>query len=149
MSYLFDTDAISELLRPTPVPAYLRWLGQVPRAEQYTSAVVVGELMKGAWRSPRREHHLGMLEERVLPMVTILPFDAAVARVYGRLLDELERSGRPISEVDAQVAATALHHGLHLVTGLPARFDGISGLALEPVLAAARGAGGPVGSGLG
>jgi predicted nucleic acid-binding protein len=96
MSYLFDTDAISELLRPTPVPACLRWLGRVPRAEPYMSAVVVGELMKGAWRSPRREHHLGMLEERVLPMVTILPFDAAVARVYGRILDELERSGRGI-----------------------------------------------------
>jgi toxin FitB len=147
MSFLFDTDAISELLRPAPVPAYVRWLDTLPRAEQYTSAIVVGELMKGAWRAPRREHHLAMLEERVLPMVTILPFDAAVARAYGRLRDELERAGRALSDVDAQVAATAMHHGLRLVTGLPARYDGIPDLSLERVLAHARGTPGPVGSG--
>jgi predicted nucleic acid-binding protein len=148
MAFLFDTDAISELLRPTPVGAYVRWLAEVPRAEQFTSAVVVGELIAGAWRSPRREHHLAMLDERVLSVVTILPVDAAVARAYGCLRAELERSGRALSDVDAHVAATAIHHGLALVTGLPARFDGIRGLALEPILAKARGIPGPVGSGL-
>jgi predicted nucleic acid-binding protein len=38
MAYLFDTDAISELLRPRPFPDYVAWLSTVPREEQFTSA---------------------------------------------------------------------------------------------------------------
>jgi len=49
MAYLFDTDAISELLKPRPAPHYVRWLMAVPREEQYTSydaaaARVYGEI---------------------------------------------------------------------------------------------------------
>ena len=51
MAFLFDTDAISEVLKPRPLPAYVAWLRAIPRAEQFTSAVVVGELFKGAYRS--------------------------------------------------------------------------------------------------
>ena len=40
MSYLFDTDAISEVLKPKPLPEYVRWLETIPRADQFTSAVV-------------------------------------------------------------------------------------------------------------
>ena len=52
MAYLFDTDAISELLKPRPVAGYVRWLAAIPRVEQFTSAVVMGELYQGAFRSP-------------------------------------------------------------------------------------------------
>jgi toxin FitB len=149
MPYLFDTDAIAELLRPAPSPGYLRWLEGVPRSEQFTSAVVVGELMKGAWQAPRRDHHLARIHERVLPAVTILPFDAAVARAYGQVLQQLTARGRTLSELDAQVAATAIHHGLALVTGAPARFEGLDDLRLEPVLARSRGGVAPMGSGVG
>ena len=38
MPYLFDTDAVSEVLRPRPLPKYLDWLRNVPRDEQFTSA---------------------------------------------------------------------------------------------------------------
>jgi len=51
MAFLFDTDAISELLRPRPATAYVAWIMKVAREEQFTSAVVVGELYKGAYRS--------------------------------------------------------------------------------------------------
>jgi len=44
MPFLFDTDAISELLRSRPNPVYLRWLSAIPREDQFTSAVVIGEL---------------------------------------------------------------------------------------------------------
>ena len=55
MAFLFDTDAISELLRPRPAMAYLKWLMKVSREEQFTSAVVIGELYKGAYRSQDRD----------------------------------------------------------------------------------------------
>ena len=51
MAFLFDTDAISEVLKRRPLPAYVAWLRTVPRVEQFTSAVVIGELFKGAYRS--------------------------------------------------------------------------------------------------
>jgi len=54
MAYLFDTDAISEVLRRQPLEPYLDWLGTVPREEQFASAVTVGELYKGAYRSQAR-----------------------------------------------------------------------------------------------
>jgi hypothetical protein len=46
-------DAISELLRPRPGRAYVRWLDTVPRQDPFTSAVTIGELFKGAYRRSR------------------------------------------------------------------------------------------------
>jgi predicted nucleic acid-binding protein len=85
VAYLFDTDAVSEMLRPKPLPAYLEWLRDVPREDQFVSAVTVGELYHGAYRSAAQERHLTNIEQRVLPAVTILPYDASVAKVFGQV----------------------------------------------------------------
>lgn len=138
MAYLFDTDAISELLRHRPLPAYVEWLGTVPREDQYSSAVVVGELFKGAYRSAARDRHLTNIEERVLPAVTVLPYDTATARVFGRIRAHLEDEGQVLPDADLQIAATALHHGLELVTGNLRHFRRIPDLRIEPVLDDAR-----------
>jgi len=138
VAFLFDTDAISEVLRPRPAPAYLRWLSQVPRAEQFTSAVVVGELYKGAFRSPNRERHLENIEKLVLPALTVLPYDLAVARVFGELQAGLSAHGRTLADADLQIAATAILHGLELVTGNLRHFARIPGIHLHRALADAR-----------
>ena len=139
MAYLFDTDAISELLRPRPLAPYVRWLSTVPREDQFTSAVTVGELFKGAYRSRQVERHLTNIEERILPAVTTLPYDVATARVFGRVRAELERAGTILPDADLQIAAIAIHHDLELVTGNVRHFERIAGLRLERVLAEARG----------
>ncbi|TNF77688.1 MAG: type II toxin-antitoxin system VapC family toxin [Acidobacteria bacterium] len=139
MAYLFDTDAISELLRPRPVATYVSWLGRVPRDEQFTSAVVVGELFKGAYRSAARERHLENIEQLILPTVTVLPFDTAVARVFGRIRAELEERGQLLADADLQIAATAVHHGLELVTGNLRHFGRNQDLAISRALIEARG----------
>ena len=138
MAYLFDTDAISELLRPRPLPRYLDWLRAVPRDEQFTSAVTVGELFKGAYRSAAMERHLNNIEERVLPAVTILPFDLSTARVFGMIRAELERNGNILPDADLQIAATALYHDLELVTGNLRHFQRIPSLRLNHILADSR-----------
>ncbi|HYX24525.1 MAG TPA: type II toxin-antitoxin system VapC family toxin [Thermoanaerobaculia bacterium] len=138
MAFLFDTDAISEVLRKRPVPAYLEWLGTIPRGEQFTSAVSIGELFKGAFRSPTRERHLTNIEKRILPVITVLPYDVAVARVYGRIEAILAEKGQPLADADLQIAATALFHGLELVTGNVRHFERIPGLRIQRVLADAR-----------
>jgi predicted nucleic acid-binding protein len=135
---LFDTDAISELLRPRPDPGYLEWVRTIPREDQFTSAICVGELFKGAFRSSARDRHLKNIEQRVLPAVTVIPFDVAVARVFGEIRAGLEVRGLPLPDADIQIAATALYHGLELVTGNVRHFRRIPQLQLNLSLAEAR-----------
>lgn len=139
MPYLFDTDAISELFKAKPAASYLHWIRTVPREDQFASAVSIGELYHGAFRSSHPDRHLHNIETRVLPAVTILPFDGAVAKVYGHVRSHLERVGKPLADADLQIGATALHHGLELVTGNVRHFERIDGLAVARVLADARG----------
>lgn len=138
MAFLFDTDAISEVFRKRPAEGYVRWLGTVPREDQFTSAVVVAELYKGAFGSGRATVHVSNIETRVLPSLTILPFDIAVARVYGQIESTLRKGGRPLADADLQIAATALHHGLELVTGNVRHFERVPGLSLNRILADSR-----------
>lgn len=137
--YLFDTDAVSELLRPKPLGAYLAWIRTVPREDQFISAVTVGELYHGAHRSPARDRHLENIEQRLLPAVTVLPFDVAVAKVFGEIRAVLETRGTRPDDADLPIAATALHHGLELVTGNVRHFGRIDDLVLNRMLANARG----------
>ncbi len=138
MQYLFDTAAVSETLRREPAAAYLRWLSGVPRADQFTSAIVIAELYRGAFRSSVPVRHLQSIEERILPALTVLPFDTATARVYGEIQAHLAATGQGLADADLQIAATAIHHNLSLVTGNLRHFERIPGLRLERVLAAAR-----------
>lgn len=138
MAFLFDTDAISEVLRRRPSERYVLWLRGVPRAEQFTSAVVVGELFKGAYRSPDAPRHLRNIETRVLPVLTVLPYDVDVARAYGALRAQLEETGQTLADADVQIAATAVHHDLELVTGNLRHFRRISGLRFNTILEDAR-----------
>lgn len=138
MAYLFDSDAISEVLRPRPLKPYVDWLKTVPREEQFTSAVVIGELYKGACRSKARERHLANINQRVLAAVTALPYDVATARVFGHICARLEKLGAVLADADLQIAATAIYHGLELVTGNLRHFERIPNLRLHRVLADAR-----------
>jgi predicted nucleic acid-binding protein len=138
MAYLFDTDAISELFKPKPAVTYVEWLATIPREMQYTSAVVVGELYRGAYKSSAQERHLRNIEARVLPAVTVLPYDLEVARACGHLQAELEKRGMPLHDADLQIGATAVTHGLELVTGNIRHFERIPGLVVKRVLADAR-----------
>lgn len=138
MAFLFDTDAISELLRPRPSIAYTSWLMNVAREEQFTSAVVIGELYKGAYSSQARERHITNIEKRILPAVTVLPYDTSTAKVFGRIRAHLEEAGEILPDADIQIAATALGHALELVTGNLRHFSRIGGLKLNTIFADSR-----------
>ena len=138
MVYLFDTDVISELLRSRPSLTYVEWPRAVSQEDQFTSAVVIGELYRGAFRSPARERHLANIRECILPAVTALPYDVAVAEVCGFLSAELEKTGQVLADANLQIAATAVYHNFELVTGDLRHFARIPRLRCEPVLANAR-----------
>jgi predicted nucleic acid-binding protein len=116
----------------------MAWLRTVPRAEQFTSAVVVGELFKGAYRSGDAPRHIRNIETRVLSAVTVLSYDIEIAKVYGGIRARLEDAGRPLADADLQIAATAVHHDLELITGNLRHFRRIPGLRLRTVLDDAR-----------
>ena len=138
MAYLFDTDAISELLRPRPLSTYVDWIGSVPREKQFTSAVVVGELYKGAYRSQARQLHLANIERRILPAITVLPYDVATAKEFGKIRAWLEETGAILPDADLQIAATAIYHDLELVSGNLRHFSRITELKINSILADAR-----------
>jgi predicted nucleic acid-binding protein len=135
VAYLFDTDAISETLKRRPAPAFIEWLAGVPREEQYASAVSIAELYRGAYRSEHAQQHLANIEDRVLKAVTVLPFDTGVAHVYGRLYAQLAESNRLLADADLQIAATAIRHGLELVTGNLRHFARVPGLRIDEAFA--------------
>ena len=138
MAFLFDTDAISELLKPRPLDIYIEWLSKVPREEQFTSSVVIGELYKVAYRSHARQKHVKNIEQRILPAVTALPYDVATAKVFGQIRAKLEEAGTILPDADLQIAATAIYHDLELVSGNLRHFSRITRLKINSILADAR-----------
>jgi tRNA(fMet)-specific endonuclease VapC len=93
------------------------------------SVVTLGELVYGAMKSSRPRENLIRLEQ-LRSAVALLRCDAETARRYGELKNELRRKGRPIPENDIWIAATALQHGLTLVTP-DSDFEHVEGIDRE------------------
>jgi len=129
--FLFDTDTITNVLKPKPSPALLKRLAGLDIAHQFVSAITVAEIVYGACKSTGRQQHIYNLEHLLLPNVNVLDFDCAAAYVAGEIRADLDARGRPLAFVDIQIAATALAHDLTLVTGNTQHFDRINDLQVE------------------
>lgn len=133
--FLFDTDVVSQILKTSPLPSLMGRLAAIPPEHQFTSAITVGELVYGAYRSPRRELLLQQLAARVWPNIRVLPFNRASAEVFGRLRARLEQDGTPLAEPDLRIASVALAHDLTMVTGNVRHFGRIAELRIVNWLA--------------
>lgn len=117
MSYLLDTNVVSETRRRTPDAGVIAWLGAVGQEQLFVSVLTLGELANGVARYRRRDaraaeslaHWLQGIE--LLFADRVLPIDAATAMTWGEM--GADRS-RPV--IDTLLAATAQVHGLTLVT---------------------------------
>jgi tRNA(fMet)-specific endonuclease VapC len=127
--HLFDTDILSLLMRPRPVPAAVRRLAELPQDEIFTSAITLSELIYGAERKGTRDLHERI--ERIVERLVVLPFDERAARIYGPLKADLQRKATPLDEPDLRIASTALANGLTLITGNVRHFDRVPGLTIE------------------
>ena len=121
MTYLLDTNVVSEWVKPRPEPGVVRWLDAVDEEHTHLSALTMGELREGVHRlAPGRrrddlDHWLtNDLADRFAGRV--LAIDAAVAHRWGELLASTARNGRTLPVVDSLLVATALEHGCTLVT---------------------------------
>jgi tRNA(fMet)-specific endonuclease VapC len=121
---LLDTDILSEVLKgknPQVAERASAYLGAYNRLT--ISVVTLMEVVKGL-RKVGREEPLRRFEAG-LYRFDVLPFDAEAASLAGRIYGDLERVGQPIGRADPMIAATALRHGLVLVTGNEAHYERI------------------------
>jgi len=98
------------------------------------SAVAVAEMLLGIYLSrpsPQREHRERFVE-RIIDRFDVLAFDLPVARLYAQLWADLRRAGNLIARHDLMVAATALHHGYHVLTDNLRDFERVPSLNVRP-----------------
>jgi predicted nucleic acid-binding protein len=119
LSYLIDTNVLSELRKRQPGQAVVDWFARRPGSSLYLSVLTIGELRKGilAMRrdDPRKTALLDWLEHE-LPRYfdgRILPIDVKVANRWGQIC---AMAKRPLPAIDSLLAATAMTHDLILVT---------------------------------
>lgn len=137
MSFLLDTNIISETVRPRPEARVIEWLEQQSPEELFLSALTIGELMRGACKvkeTLRREKLTKWIEEDLRHQFEsrLLAFDDASARVWGQLMGNGDRTGKTPSAFDAQIAAIAIERGLILVTRNISDFESFELEILNP-----------------
>jgi len=118
LSYLIDTNVLSELRRKSPDPGVVAWFSQRPPITLHISVLTLGEIRKGIegiGDEVRRQSLIDWLETDLPTFFTgrILSVDGAVADRWGRLV---AAAGRSLPAIDSLLAATALEHDLVLVT---------------------------------
>jgi len=118
VSFLLDTNVVSEMARAKPHPGVERWFSDVPGEALYLSVLTLGEIRKGIEQletGARREKLQVWLESELPDWFEdrILAVDSAVADRWGRLLSEVKR---PVPAIESLLAATAVQHRLRLVT---------------------------------
>src|SRR5215472_18161694 len=115
-----DTNVVSELMRPAPSPVVWDWVRAQRTSDLRTTAVTVAEIRYGLERLPagqRKDRRLAVVGEVFGAFGdSILPFDAAAAEWYGRVVFHRESLGRPIEGFDAQIAAICRAHGAAVAT---------------------------------
>ena len=131
--YLLDTDVISELRRRRRNRNVVAWIGNVSAADLFLSVVTIGEIELGIARQRVRnpsfakdladwlEVTLRAYEERILPLTV------GIARRWGRLAAQLGNN-----QLDLAIAATALEHGLTVVTRNVSDFEPTGVTVLDP-----------------
>jgi toxin FitB len=118
VNYLLDTTIISEVRKGAKCDAAVAaWYDSIDDTDIYLSVLVLGEIRKGVERARSSDPSQARALEKWLAAVVgsfaerILPVDQAVADEWGRM-----GAQRPVSTVDALLAATAKVHGMTLAT---------------------------------
>ena len=134
MKYLLDTNVISELARQEPEPQVAAFFGAIPVEELHLSVLTLGEIRRGIERLPvgaKRKRFSRWLELELPSRFEgrLLAVDQQVADAWGRLG---ARGRRTLPAVDSLIAATAIAHGLQLLTRNLKDFEGTGLQASNP-----------------
>ena len=133
MSFLLDTNVVSEIRKQSPDPGVASWFASVPADRLFLSVLVVGEIRQGIERLARRDQAQAEVFERWLSQLVdtyadrLVPITERVAQTWGRL-----NVPDPLPVVDGLMAATALVHDWTLVTRNASDIRSIGVRLLDP-----------------
>lgn len=144
MSFLVDTNVISEAVKPDPHPRVVAWLEKVEEDFVFLSVATLAEIRRGLelMDPGRRRDRLNQWLHQDLPerfAGRILAIDSRVAQTWGILMARGKRAGLNLSVLDAFLAASAQTHGLTLVTRNVRDFEKLDVATLNPWLSATDG----------
>lgn len=133
MKYLVDANVLSEPTRPSPEFRVVEWLRRHER-ELVVDPIVLGELRYGILLLRRGKKRSGLEQwfDTGVGRLTCLPWEADTGRRWAELLARLRARGRPMPIKDSLIAATALHHGLTMVTRNRSDFEPAGVDILDP-----------------
>jgi hypothetical protein len=121
MAWLLDTNVLSELRRPRPEQRVVSFVAGCPLDQLYISVVTLAEIRFGIElvAEPGRRSELNdWLTQKVRPMFDsrVLQINEDIMLKWRLLVEEGRKSGHTFSQPDLIIAATAIHHGLTVVT---------------------------------
>ena len=129
MSFLADTNVVSELVKPAPNAGVLAWAASIERVT--LSVITLEEVAYGlAWRPNKRV--TGWWLSFVRRRVDVAAVTASIANHSGALRGRLAAGGQPRTQADMLIAATAAGHALTLVTRNTRDFAGCGVPVLDP-----------------
>lgn len=129
--FLFDTDTITNIVKPRPSDKLLKKLEKISKNQQYVSTITISEIVYSAEKSQCTEFHLNNLETILLPAVNIIGFDTKAAYVCGRIRAELEKRGTPLDLANLEIASIAIANNLTLLSNNVRHFERVPLLRYE------------------
>jgi toxin FitB len=133
---ILDTNVVAELMRPEPAPQVAGWVRDRDRQELRTTSITLAEIRYGIARLPggRRKQVLLAAASDIFRTFDdqVLPVDAAAAEHYAAIASNRERAGKPISGVDALIAAVCRSRGAALATRNLSDFEGTGVEIIDP-----------------
>lgn len=141
MRLLLDTCLLSELQKPACSPAVTAFMDGLTDRLLHVSVITLGEIAKGVAMMPEGGRKRGLETWRTALVEQfgdrILPLDRETAELWGELTAAGQRSGATIPAADGLIAATAIRHGLHVVTRNTGHFEQAGAMVINPWNAAA------------
>jgi hypothetical protein len=137
MPWLLDTNVLSELRRPNPEPKVVGFVASRPLDQLYISVVTLAEIRFGielVGEPGRRAELHEWLTRKVRPMFDqlVLPITEDIMLKWRLLVEEGRKTGHTFSQPDLIIAATAIHHGLTVVTRDRGDFDKARVVVVNP-----------------
>ena len=136
MRVLLDTCVLSELRRPKGHPAVRQTVDSLDAENLFVSVISIGEISKGIGllRASQKKRALETWVQTLQRSYAdrILPIDLETSRIWGELTAVAQKTGRTVHAADGLIAATALRHGLRVMTRNAADFEPTGVLLLNP-----------------
>lgn len=136
MRYLVDANVLSEPTKPAPNTGVVAWLRH-NESEIVVDPIILGEVRFGILLLPkgRRRASLERWFDEGMQRLNCVPFEAETGLRWAELLARLRTSGRAMPIKDSLIAATALVHGLTVVTRNRADFEKAGVKIVDPFVA--------------